>query len=487
MNKTYKPEARWVFTGELKFLTAAAIAGDNSISSTDSPVLRDKRTGKFLLPGSTIAGALRNNLHERLNGYYISEAKNKENESKIIEQLFGSSDDENSLISNIIFYDSISSNSHTEVRDGVEIGENGIAVDKAKYDFEVVPAGTLFSFRVDLLVPQNYEEPEKNRENEQKLLRGLLSALEELQNKKIRFGIKKTRGLGECEVTKWQFERYDLTTKSGWDKWLLSSVEKPFAKVSNSYEDIIDAIDMNTDFYAKDIESLEDNRERIELLLDLEIENSFIIRSGASGANEPDSVSLTSNNKPIVSGTSIAGCLRARTLDILKKIKSVEPEAQVEEIFGPSAKALRDGIASAKASPLRVNECVIKDTAKAHITRVKIDRFTGGALDTALFDEQVQVGGNFQVNLELRGKKIKNKNVGILLLLAKDLITGHLPIGGESSVGRGFLKGRKLKLSVFSSGVKPKSYTWIKDQKPSDECVSIFNGYVESIKKECEV
>lgn len=89
-------------------------------------------------------------------------------------------------------------------------------------------------------------------------------------------------------------------------------------------------------------------------------------------------------------------------------------------------------------------------------------RFTGGAYEGALFTEQPLVGAkDSEVELVLTLRPpIKDKNqsdeqlkaqfnaeVGLLLLLLKDLWTGDLPIGGESGVGRGRLHGKHAKLT----------------------------------------
>jgi hypothetical protein len=70
---------------------------------------------------------------------------------------------------------------------------------------------------------------------------------------------------------------------------------------------------------------------------------------------------------------------------------------------------------------------------------VAIDRFTQGAVDTALFDEQTEVGGRAVVRLELRDPR--EGELGLVLLVVKDLLDGVVPVGGTSSVGRGVLRG----------------------------------------------
>ena len=51
------------------------------------------------------------------------------------------------------------------------------------------------------------------------------------------------------------------------------------------------------------------------------------------------------------------------------------------------------------------------------------------------------------VTLEIEIQKPKDAEVGLLLLLLKDLWLGDLPLGGESSIGRGQLAGKSANLS----------------------------------------
>jgi len=81
---------------------------------------------------------------------------------------------------------------------------------------------------------------------------------------------------------------------------------------------------------------------------------------------------------------------------------------------------------------------------------VAIDRFTQGVVPTALFDEQPYVGGTVHLRFELRNPR--DGEIGLLLLVLKDLLTGQLPIGGTSSVGRGVLVGRRM--TMTGSGIR---------------------------------
>lgn len=104
------------------------------------------------------------------------------------------------------------------------------------------------------------------------------------------------------------------------------------------------------------------------------------------------------------------------------------------------------------ASRLWIDEAIIRNPLDLVHSRIKIDRFTGGAFPSALFSEQPVFGklsGETIVKISLKLEDANNGDVGLLLLLLKDLWTGDLPIGGESSVGRGRLRG---KLAIMSFG-----------------------------------
>jgi hypothetical protein len=106
---------------------------------------------------------------------------------------------------------------------------------------------------------------------------------------------------------------------------------------------------------------------------------------------------------------------------------------------------------------LRVDERVIKRGITNLVqNRVSIDRFTGGARDTALFNERPLFGtADTNVCLSMRlilptaaDETRFHGQIGLLLLLLKDVWTGDLPFGGEASVGRGRLRGERATLAL---------------------------------------
>jgi hypothetical protein len=137
----------------------------------------------------------------------------------------------------------------------------------------------------------------------------------------------------------------------------------------------------------------------------------------------------------------------------------------IECLFGPEEiKSLRKDSQRqpVRASRLVVNESVITGGQPLRQSRVKIDRFTGGAFESALFEEEPLFGvPQTRVQLELLLRVPSNGNevpaaeqrqrkaeIGLLLLLLKDLWTGDLAVGGEVSVGRGRLTGHEATLKL---------------------------------------
>jgi CRISPR/Cas system CSM-associated protein Csm3 (group 7 of RAMP superfamily) len=98
--------------------------------------------------------------------------------------------------------------------------------------------------------------------------------------------------------------------------------------------------------------------------------------------------------------------------------------------------------------------------------RVKIDRFTGGAYPQALFFQQPVFGGSgSEITIHLALRQPQAAEIGLLLLVLKDLWTGDLPLGGESSVGRGRLQGRRATLTYRRGGTLK---TWELGQSADD-------------------
>lgn len=428
---------RIIVQGSLVLDTPTCLGSGDADSPTDLPLLRDSISDRALLTGASIAGSLRNYLREYEHGYDASE----QNSDRATSLFGGTRRDPDGEQSPLIINDAISSKIPTvELRDGVEIeSTTGTAKAGHKYDLELLAAGTEFPLYFELLI-----EKDKTQVEEQALINCLALALEGLEYGKITLGMKKRRGFGRCHVKEWQVWNFNLEDANDRILWLnFEHWRTGFIPIFNVYTLIKEGLIQAGLHVAED---WEDKRDRFTIHATFKLVGSLLIRSGqAATGRAPDVVHLKSHRpgkidaEHILSGTSLAGVLRHRAERIVKTLGSCSPI--VEYLFGfVSGK-------QAQASRLVVYEKVIKNAAELVQTRIAIDRFTGGAYHGALFEEQPIFGSDETiVTIELELRKPEEYEIGLLLLLLKDLWTSDLPIGGESSIGRGRLKGIKADL-----------------------------------------
>ena len=422
--------ARWVVTGEMRLETAAHFGGESE-SAIDMAVLRDPKDGCPLLPGTSLAGALRSHLADVLGGYRSLEHKD-------VAALFGAArkDDAGSQ-SPLIVFDSLArlpEGLTVEIRDGVAIDPaTGTAEAHKKFDFEVLPAGTIFPMRMELIV--------ENSDQEAQLLRLLIAALNGLTEGDIALGMRRSRGLGAVRVHNLKALRHDLSTPGGWLGWMTSDHEQPIRDDVPSHASAAEAI--RAACASLKIEPFTDKRRRLSVDLEMELAGDLLVRSPATDPGAPDVVHLCTAGNPVLPGTGLAGALRAQALRIARLVRESHGDGDrwVDRIFGPQLEREDQNAQSgqAMASRLRICESFIENGDVRRQTRIAIDRFTGGVVPGALFDEQVQARGNVSIRLELRDPT--DAETGLVLLLLKDLLSGGIPVGGAASVGRGVLRG----------------------------------------------
>jgi CRISPR/Cas system CSM-associated protein Csm3 (group 7 of RAMP superfamily) len=283
--------------------------------------------------------------------------------------------------------------------------------------------------------------PGADETDEKTLVGWLVAALDALPG--IALGAKRSRGLGRI-CAKWAAKRFALDSAEGWLKWILSSHESPFSD-EPSYVLARDAIEAAAPANMRPFPSAIDARKRVALDLDLKVDHDLLVRSPGTTPDAPDDSHLRSGGAPILPGTSLAGVMRAQALRIARLVRDKQQDGQcwVDRLFGPRFVGQRAPVGEQPhSSRLRIGEAKLKDSRPQRQTRIAIDRFTQGGVDGALFDEQTEVGGKVKTCLELRDPK--EGELGLVLLVLKDLLDGLLPVGGTSSVGRGVLRGTAM-------------------------------------------
>lgn len=463
--------ARWTFTAILEMQSAFQIGSQESDYCDETFAVNS--AGKLFLPGTTLAGALRSALSDRLAGY-------RNDEPNEVKELFGflrTAGDPQTEVpereSPLIVFDAVAINqTGNTVRDSVRIDPlTGVASEGFKYDRELSLPGVRFPIRIDLLVP--------NKGVEARMLTNLITALDCLEAGDIRLGARKTRGLGECIVRDCRAFRYNLTSRQGWLDYANSDYETPLRSICKAdtfrqaiHESLKTDLCLQKQLHA----SSGDKRERLRIELALKVRGTLLIRSSGDGC---DANHLTEDGKRVLSGTSLAGVLRAQAQRILKTLNHTDPLQFLDRLFGPSPGNLHAG-GVPRASRVYVSEAFLEGTRAFRQTRVKIDRFTGGTVEGALFTEEPVAGGDVMIELEVRAPR--DSEIGLLLLLTRDLSEGLVPIGSGANVGRGRLFG-EARIAVPGEMQLLPTFG---DGCPCERA-GFLQSYVDSILLECEV
>lgn len=475
---------RLVVTGTLVLTSPAHFGNGDAEALTDLPLLLDEVSRRPLITGASLAGALRNYLREWQWGYELplpsSDPQSPDYRDGVETEkdlwataLFGGHrGDELGAQSPLIVDDAVSAAATpltVELRDGVALdARTRTAAAGKKYDYELLPVGTKFALRFELLL----DEPGASSGDNDKRKEALALALNGLAKGEIHLGARKRRGFGACRVYRWTVTSYDLRRPRDLFAWLAADYQTwvlPSRPASPSDADITALLGL------REGAAPADRREIFAIEGRFEIDGSLMVRSGFGDSDEgPDAVHLhrradqqagknaskpPPRAAPVLPGTSVAGALRQRALRIAQTLAGQEEGAArlIDSMFGP---AEITGGEAARASRVRVSENLLEGGHTLVQTRIKIDRFTGGTVEAALLEEAPHFGGAVTIQVTLRNPEAAE--IGLLLLVWKDLWLGDLPLGGEISIGRGRLRGASAKLRC--TGKPPFAVEWREDE-----------------------
>jgi CRISPR/Cas system CSM-associated protein Csm3 (group 7 of RAMP superfamily) len=444
---------RITIEGELELLTPAHFGSGDAEGAAELSLLRDAYDGSALLPGASIAGALRNYWRERKYGYGAPAR-----DSELFGARRGASKDEmDGEQSLLIVEDSLGPQPQVELRHGVKIdGQTRTAEEKKLFDVELLRAGTCFTLRFELVVLEGQR---------QDLCQDLALALQGFENGEIGLGARKRRGLGRCRVQGWRVWRHDLRTRDGLLAWLAHGRDWSAAPEQAPGDSLAAKLGVS-------LAGAPDKRHRLDLRAEFALDGSLLVRSGFGQADQgADAEHLhrvlynesdpdQAEREPVLPGASLAGVLRARALRIANTLSphdAIKAQGLVNQLFGVGPEDVeqeRDpDTVDHWASRLLVHEAALNETHTLVQNRIRVDRFTGGAMDNYLFNEApVFTTGDNNLELELSLRDPEDYEIGLLLLLLKDLWTGDLPLGGESGVGRGRLQGLSATLEHRQDG-----------------------------------
>jgi len=310
------------------------------------------------------------------------------------------------------------------IRDHVAIGANGVAKDAGKFDEEVVFKGTRFKFSLE------FDGSKKEFEE----------ILNLLYDPMLRLGGGSSKGFGSLGILEIKWGEFEPDRYSS-------------------------SLNFSSDEFVKFMpDSAADSNLKRHIRYELKIlPDDFFMFGSGFGDKDADQTSVLesaidykkerlSKRKILIPASSVKGALSHRTAFHFNKINKQfgektkvgsENEA-VREIFGYE-KNKNDKGAKGK---ILISDCFwdydeAKDTKV--FEHVSIDRFTGGAIDSALFQEKVVAKRDeFIIEILLKNNVSKDSLMAFEITL-NDVVKGHLPLGGATTKGYGFFKGEVVK------------------------------------------
>lgn len=335
------------------------------------------------------------------------------------------------------------------VRQHVKITDKGVAKEHGLFDNEVVYKGARFLFELEL--KGDLDDSEKWKE-----------LISELQSQKFRIGQGTRNGYGRFSVNSINAKKFNLDDKGDFEAYLDFD---PSLNAENKSLKTIDIKEINSDY--------------THYKLELKPDDFFIFSSGY-GDDEVDNIPITEQvisydergsikklnekGQTLIPATSIKGALSHRTAFHFNKLKgkwidNIENEMYIQvletnneavyELFGAEeGNENRDG--GGQRGKIIMNDLFIDNAKNDKIfNHVAIDRFTGGAMDGALFSEKVSYfedkDKSFDLNIYVEQGVYKEFVIDAFEEALKDICKGLLPLGGMTTKGHGMFTGDLFK------------------------------------------
>ncbi|WP_286394415.1 RAMP superfamily CRISPR-associated protein [Pseudanabaena mucicola] len=451
-------KSRLKVKGHLVAISPIHVGGIGGNAQTDMALALNGK-GEYYIPGTSLAGALREWMGS---------------ESQFINALWGYQDAKSDRgHASFVLVEDAPIQAKAEIRDGVGIDRYyGTAAEHFKFDRAILPRGSRIP--LEITIEQN---PHKDWERAKAEWVELLTAL---QNKEIRLGAAKTRGLGLVKLENLKILDQNLSTRQG---------------ILNTLRDK----GTGTTLGALSNQPVTRNNPKLYIEIQWQPISPVMVKAEADGI-AVDSLPLVSANGSgltfVLPGSSIKGALRTQAERIMRTVldqpvpngkskqnfsNQLEQVELIRELFGASAKikdkeqhgrigalAVDDCYASVNISenqwqditsaekelPLRnaLDQAGLNNTQQAF--HVAIDRWTGGAADGFLYSTLEPMGVNWepiQLTLDLNPERLPVKDqlpiVALLSLMLRDLSTGKIPLGYGVNRGMGAIVINNIKLT----------------------------------------
>ena len=416
---------------------------------TDSPVATDIN-GLPFIPATSLAGVIRHALDDdSLFGFPGADGGEG---SKIIftdAVMIGKDGRAVDGLGNIDFNDDFYRHyANMPVRQHVKMNHRGVAEQSEKFDGQVVYKGTRFVFELEIA---------SETDNSQ----ALKDIIEKLQSASFRIGGGTRKGYGELKVIGHLCKTaiIDMTNNADLDAYLSKST-----LLNLDWEKY-------ADFSLPSVETSLPDWTTYKLTLTPE---DFTLFGTGLSDDDADNVSATEDVviwenengvemphfdgvRMLIPASSIKGAIAHRTAYHYNKlsgyfatdqtIRSKAPNAAVKALFGFAG----DNSSDSCRGNVIMSDLFGSAPIQKVMHHVKIDYFTGGTINGALFQEKVAVAGGQNFTLEI----LINNNIAfdgdkeqVYLAVETaliDLCEGLLPLGGATNRGYGIFSGKLTK------------------------------------------
>lgn len=442
----YRQLARIILETE----TPLAIGSGNKDIKTDSVVAKDINELPYI-PATTLAGLIRHSLPEELQEYWMRFQTKTDGEGSRIILSEGKilSADGNPIDGLNLDEDAVTRLCHElPIRQHVRINQQGTAVKNGKFDEEIVPKGVRFCFEIELMA-------EKDKPG---IMDTILSII---QSDGFRIGSGSRSGFGKIKVVGILRRDLDLCVPDELTLYLGKSTS--LAKAWEGYKPYTPSATKESDciLYTLELRPVDfmffgsgfgDDRS------DMTFVREPVVTSwdrGEATVEELERVIL-------IPASSVKGALAHRTAYHYNRLEGVfadkKTAEELEKNTGKENKAVKTLFGSEgdrkgknkQRGNILFSDFIEKQEAsleKKVLNHVKIDRFTGGTVDGALFSEEVlyATGKTFNLELMLRKTAVDEKDGKIVKAFEAaltDLCRGYLPLGGGVNRGNGTFKGK---------------------------------------------
>lgn len=441
---------KYIIHFEIKLKTNLHIGSGKADMDTDALCVRNSM-GDIIIKGSSLAGIFRCTL-ERLFG------EKDENIQKFFGRVENTGGNTISEASSIYFEDAVlksNGSPNTDIRDGVGINRRRLsAQDGCKYDKETVFKDALFPCTITI------DYTSDNKPCLDTILQYLKICFYNLDKGLTPIGGNSSRGLGYCEIPSAQYCLLDFTQRGHLSDYLLN-----------------DFYDRNVFPLIKDKDNLLYFREFtfnekltiqpvamhflnccIKLYYELKTVEPMLINGTRTNDEDVDLQFIKTKGKYIIPGSSVKGPLRARAETILRtmSVQGVCDPVSGMSCFDQKKPAVCKAC-SLFGSPLKKSKILFSDLELAggvktkYFDHNKIDRFTGGTIESALFDENLIFDAVFRGVIIIENPD--TFDLKLLIHLLKDLYLEDIRIGHGKTKGYGKVKGLVKKLELFTTQV----------------------------------